>query len=121
MKYTWDLISTIGLITLLIDGAFGELPKVRIEMDEAGMHRLVRISHFAWLINKNIFGNRKLKYHMQFDRSFVGSSCQYVLSQPLPAAVYISTDELDDLQRLLMVFLNRITDLFSFQSDCLAA
>lgn len=47
MKYTWNLISTIGLITLLIDGAFSELPKVRVEMDEAGMHRLVRISHFA--------------------------------------------------------------------------
>lgn len=44
MKYTWNLISTIGLIIVLIDGTFSELPKVRMEMDEVGMHRLVRIS-----------------------------------------------------------------------------
>ncbi|XP_064547820.1 uncharacterized protein PIG-X [Drosophila montana] len=57
---------------------------VRIEMDEAGMHR-------------------KLKYTVQFEKTLAGSNCEYMLAQPLPAAVYVSTDELDGLQRLKML------------------
>lgn len=30
-------------------------------------------------------------------------NCEYMIAQQLPAAVYISTDELDDLQRFKMV------------------
>lgn len=47
MKYTSNLIVIFGLLTVLIDGMLCQLPKVRIEMDEVGMHRLVRISDFA--------------------------------------------------------------------------
>lgn len=124
MKYTLNSIVIFGLLTVLIDGTLCQLPKVRIEMDEVGMHRLVSIAFrkVCLFINENIFGNRKLKYHLHFDSSFVGSNCQYVLSQPLPAAIYISTDELDDLQRLLMVFWIKFTTCSNnVQSHCLAA
>lgn len=47
MKYTSNSIVIFGLLTVLIDGTLCQLPKVRIEMDEVGMHRLVRISYFA--------------------------------------------------------------------------
>ncbi|KAM8713026.1 hypothetical protein ACLKA7_013355 [Drosophila subpalustris] len=53
-------------------------------MDKAGMHR-------------------KLNYHVQFANTIVNMHCEYMLLQPLPAAVFISTDELDDLQRLKML------------------
>ncbi|KAL7735903.1 hypothetical protein ACLKA6_002353 [Drosophila palustris] len=60
------------------------LPIIQIEMDKAGMHR-------------------KLNYHVQFANTIVNMRCEYMLLQPLPAAVFISTDELDDLQRLKML------------------
>ncbi|KAH8284563.1 hypothetical protein KR018_004295, partial [Drosophila ironensis] len=43
---------------------------------------------------------RTLSYRLRFDYHLVGKECEYVLLQTLPASVYISTDELDDLQRL---------------------
>ncbi|KAH8297281.1 hypothetical protein KR044_010069, partial [Drosophila immigrans] len=46
---------------------------------------------------------RKLQYNVQFDDSIVNLNCKYALLQSLPAAVFISTDELDDLQRLKML------------------
>ncbi|XP_033156137.1 uncharacterized protein LOC117138277 isoform X2 [Drosophila mauritiana] len=58
-----------------------EPPIVHVEMDKAGMHRT-------------------LNYRLRFDIPLVGKDCEYVLLQDLPASVYISTDELDDLQRL---------------------
>ncbi|XP_034479570.1 uncharacterized protein LOC117785586 isoform X2 [Drosophila innubila] len=73
------------IATLLFSGAnCNTSPFIDIEMDEAGMHR-------------------KLKYQVQFPDSIVNMNCEYVILQPLPAAVFISTDELDDLQRLKML------------------
>ncbi|EDW58764.2 uncharacterized protein PIG-X [Drosophila virilis] len=75
------------IAALLLSGVccfLQQQPTIRIEMDEAGMHR-------------------KLKYTVQFDNTFANSNCVYMLAQPLPAAVYVSTDELDGLQRLKML------------------
>ncbi|KAH8372666.1 hypothetical protein KR009_002383 [Drosophila setifemur] len=47
-----------------------------------------------------MFSYRTITYRLRFDYPLVGKDCGYVLLQPLPASVYISTDELDDLQRL---------------------
>ncbi|XP_039227137.1 uncharacterized protein LOC6528498 isoform X2 [Drosophila yakuba] len=58
-----------------------EPPIVHVEMDKAGMHRT-------------------LNYRLRFDIPLVGKDCEYALLQDFPASVYISTDELDDLQRL---------------------
>uniref|UniRef100_F3YDB9 Phosphatidylinositol-glycan biosynthesis class X protein n=3 Tax=Drosophila melanogaster TaxID=7227 RepID=F3YDB9_DROME len=58
-----------------------EPPIVHVEMEKAGMHRT-------------------LNYRLRFDIPLVGKDCEYALVQDLPASVYISTDELDDLQRL---------------------
>ncbi|XP_016993700.2 phosphatidylinositol-glycan biosynthesis class X protein [Drosophila takahashii] len=58
-----------------------EPPIVQVELDKAGLHRT-------------------LTYRLRFDYPLVGKDCEYTLLQELPASVYISTDELDDLQRL---------------------
>ncbi|XP_030382823.1 phosphatidylinositol-glycan biosynthesis class X protein [Scaptodrosophila lebanonensis] len=58
-----------------------QLPIVDIKMEEAGMHRTIT-------------------YTVQFHPSLVDKDCKYILKQSLPAAVFVSTDELDDLQRL---------------------
>jgi len=50
-----------------------------------------------------MFLNRKLTYQVQFPNTIADLNCEYVILQTLPAAVFISTDELDDLQRLKMV------------------
>lgn len=50
-----------------------------------------------------MYSYRTLTYRLRFDYPLVGKDCEYVLLQPLPASVYISTDELDDLQRLKRV------------------
>ncbi|XP_002004205.2 uncharacterized protein LOC6578290 [Drosophila mojavensis] len=57
---------------------------MRIEMDPVGMHR-------------------KLKYTIEFAEAIANLNCEYMIAQQLPAAVYISTDELDDLQRFKML------------------
>ncbi|XP_030560318.1 uncharacterized protein LOC115762292 isoform X2 [Drosophila novamexicana] len=86
-KYATFVVFNV-IAALLLSGVccfLQQQPTVRIEMDEAGMHR-------------------KLKYTVQFDKTpLAGSNCQYMLAQPLPAAVYVSTDELDGLQRLKML------------------
>ncbi|ALC42740.1 CG30381, partial [Drosophila busckii] len=43
---------------------------------------------------------RKLMYTLQFDYPPASMNCEFILSQPLPAGVYISTDELQELERL---------------------
>ncbi|XP_034651454.1 phosphatidylinositol-glycan biosynthesis class X protein [Drosophila subobscura] len=81
-KRNWR--TTICVLTLLASAARSYLlqqPVVHVEMEKAGMHRT-------------------LTYRVQFDYPLAGKDCDYMLLQPLPAAVYISTDELDDLQRL---------------------
>ncbi|XP_068145498.1 phosphatidylinositol-glycan biosynthesis class X protein isoform X1 [Drosophila tropicalis] len=84
----WSILNRIvGLISLMIlsirrvEGDLLQQPIVRVEMDDAGFHR-------------------SLTYSVQFDYPLAGQDCEYMLLQPLPAGVYISTDELDDLQRL---------------------
>lgn len=47
--------------------------------------------------------DRKIVYTVQFNDSMAGSKCEYVLKQTLPAAMYVSTDELKDLRRLKKV------------------
>ncbi|XP_037949074.1 phosphatidylinositol-glycan biosynthesis class X protein [Teleopsis dalmanni] len=56
-------------------------PTISINMNEAGFHR-------------------NLKYNIQFEQPLADEACEYMLQQFLPAAVYVSKDQLDDLQRL---------------------
>ncbi|KAM7345498.1 phosphatidylinositol glycan anchor biosynthesis class X [Cochliomyia hominivorax] len=58
-----------------------QTPIVGVELTEAGLHR-------------------NLIYTVQFDYPLAGKECEYVLRQHLPASVYVSVDQLDDLQRL---------------------
>lgn len=46
-------------------------------------------------------------YSVQFDYPLAGKECEYILRQHLPAAVYVSVDQLDDLKRLKKVNWNR--------------
>lgn len=87
MKYKYNfklILSFITTLLLRVCCNVVEQPIVSIEMTEAGMHR-------------------KLMYNVQFPNSIVNIDCEYILLQPLPSAVFISTDELDDLQRLKML------------------
>ncbi|XP_013116284.1 phosphatidylinositol-glycan biosynthesis class X protein [Stomoxys calcitrans] len=43
--------------------------------------------------------HRDLIYTVQFDYPLAGKNCEYILQQSLPASVYISVDQLDDLVR----------------------
>ncbi|XP_034111278.1 phosphatidylinositol-glycan biosynthesis class X protein [Drosophila albomicans] len=75
------------IITLLICNICCESLQrsiVSMEMEKEGMHR-------------------NLKYNVQFADSIINVNCEYAILQSLPAAVFISTDELDDLQRLKML------------------
>ncbi|KAL9917700.1 phosphatidylinositol glycan anchor biosynthesis class X [Glossina fuscipes fuscipes] len=58
-----------------------KMPIVEIELLGSGLHR-------------------KIVYTVHFNDSMVGSKCEYVLKQRLPATMYVSTDELKDLRRL---------------------
>uniref|UniRef100_A0A1A9WGL8 Phosphatidylinositol-glycan biosynthesis class X protein n=1 Tax=Glossina brevipalpis TaxID=37001 RepID=A0A1A9WGL8_9MUSC len=55
------------------------------------------------IVEVNILGaglHRKIAYIVRFNDSLVGAKCEYILKQNLPAAVYVNTDELEDLKRL---------------------
>ncbi|XP_075169566.1 phosphatidylinositol glycan anchor biosynthesis class X [Haematobia irritans] len=43
--------------------------------------------------------HRDLIYTVQFDYPLAGKNCDYILKQTLPASVYISVDQLEDLSR----------------------
>ncbi|XP_036331719.1 uncharacterized protein LOC118743259 [Rhagoletis pomonella] len=45
--------------------------------------------------------HRELFYLVQFANSLSDKKCEYILEQQLPAGVYISVDQLDDLKRLM--------------------
>ncbi|EDV37810.2 uncharacterized protein Dana_GF19764 [Drosophila ananassae] len=80
-KHMYAFMLVLGLLGSMVSGYMLEAPVVQIDMDRVGMHRT-------------------LSYRIRFDYSLVGLDCEYVLLQSLPASVYISTDELDDLRRL---------------------
>lgn len=56
-------------------------PIVGLQLSDSGMHR-------------------DLIYNVQFTNALTDKSCDYILEQLLPAGVYISVDQLDDLKRL---------------------
>uniref|UniRef100_A0A1A9ZAV2 Phosphatidylinositol-glycan biosynthesis class X protein n=1 Tax=Glossina pallidipes TaxID=7398 RepID=A0A1A9ZAV2_GLOPL len=68
---------------ILLDSVQGndlQMPTVEVEMLGSGLHR-------------------KIVYTVHFNDAMAGT-CEYVLKQTLPAAMYVSTDELKDLRRL---------------------
>ncbi|XP_016943320.3 phosphatidylinositol-glycan biosynthesis class X protein [Drosophila suzukii] len=82
VKDKWLLFFLVLALTGEVGNCYVvEPPIIQVEMEKAGMHR-------------------SLTYRLRFDYPLVGKGCEYALLQAFPASVYISTDELDDLQRL---------------------
>ncbi|CAD7014721.1 uncharacterized protein LOC101458718 [Ceratitis capitata] len=81
-------LAMIYLLLLLIvlpnSNSCNQLPSkpiVGLQLSEDGMHR-------------------EIIYTVQFADTLIDKNCQYVLEQLLPAGVYISVDQLDELKRL---------------------
>ncbi|KAI8118959.1 hypothetical protein FF38_10221 [Lucilia cuprina] len=82
----WISVAFCFLLTIVSSRQHSEndviqTPIVDVELTDAGFHRY-------------------LIYTVQFDYPLAGKECEYVLKQHLPASVYVSVDQLDDLKRL---------------------
>lgn len=111
-----EYVMLILTIFSLIGGGVGhENPKLTMDLLNSGFHRFVmhfllspsnsksQTSQTSQTFPQFRFFHRELKYGVIFP-DLQGQQNTFLIKQRLPASVYVSTDQLNDLQRLDKVF-----------------
>lgn len=80
-----------------------ENAKLTVKLMNSGFHRLVNtmwvISFCVCLFHDALTPDRDLEYAVVYP-DYQGKQHTFLIKQPLPASVYVNTDDLDDLRRL---------------------
>lgn len=87
-----------------------EIPKLTVDLISSGFHRFELAHHtfMRWSPNRKcifVLIFRDLRYVVVFP-DYQAKHHTFLIKQPLPAAVYVSTDQLDDLRRFDKVRFN---------------
>lgn len=118
----FQIVIVLFLITL--NECLAENPKLTVDLANSGFHRFVQSYNFFqhrtfFQFQYNSFFRRDINYVVVFPE-YQGKHHTFLIKQLLPASVYVSIDQLNDLNRFdkVNIFRNSFKSIYCLWSLC---